>query len=125
MEQAPELASSRLVGLLAGLVLVRRTPVLFGAISLDLFAVLFGGVAALLPAIAEDRLEVGAVGLGWLRAAGGIGAAGATVVLAALAAEGESRIGGVEHVKRGYEDLLGKLSAVGARAREEPGPPDP
>jgi UDP-N-acetylglucosamine 1-carboxyvinyltransferase len=45
--------------------------------------------------------------------------AGATMVLAALAAEGESRIRGVEHVKRGYEDLLGKLSGVGARAREE------
>jgi UDP-N-acetylglucosamine 1-carboxyvinyltransferase len=44
--------------------------------------------------------------------------AGATQVLAALAAEGESRITGVEHVKRGYEDVLGKLSAVGARARE-------
>lgn len=45
--------------------------------------------------------------------------AGATLVLAALAAEGESRIGGIEHVRRGYEDLLGKLGAVGARVREE------
>jgi UDP-N-acetylglucosamine 1-carboxyvinyltransferase len=44
--------------------------------------------------------------------------AGATLVLAALAAEGESRITGVEHVKRGYEDMLGKLSGVGARIRE-------
>ena len=44
--------------------------------------------------------------------------AGATLVLAALAAEGESWISGVEHVKRGYEDLLGKLGAVGARIRE-------
>ena len=53
--------------------------------------------------------------------------AGATVVLAALAAEGESRIAGVEHVRRGYEDLLGKLSAVGAHAHEElaPSPTDP
>jgi len=47
---------------------------LFGAISLDLIAVLLGGAVALLPAIAEDRLGVGAVGLGWLRAAVGIGA---------------------------------------------------
>ena len=39
-----------------GLRLIRRTPILFGAISLDLFAVLFGGAVALLPAIAEDRL---------------------------------------------------------------------
>src|SRR5262249_19250961 len=57
-----------------GLRFVRRQPILLGAISLDLFAVLFGGAVALLPAIAEDRLGVGAVGLGWLRAATGIGA---------------------------------------------------
>jgi predicted MFS family arabinose efflux permease len=61
---------------------VRSQPVLLGAISLDLFAVLFGGAVALLPAIAKDRLGVGAVGLGWLRAASGIGAAMMTTVLA-------------------------------------------
>jgi hypothetical protein len=66
-----------------GLPFIRRQPVLFGAISLDLFAVLFGGVVALLPAIAEDRLGVGAVGLGWLRAAGGLGAGAVTLGLAA------------------------------------------
>ncbi|MGI9622647.1 MAG: MFS transporter [Acidimicrobiales bacterium] len=58
---------------LQGLRFVRRQPIVFGAITLDLFAVLFGGVIALLPAIAED-LDVGAVGLGWLRAAVGLGA---------------------------------------------------
>ncbi len=58
-----------------GLRFIRRTPILLGAISLDLFAVLFGGAVALLPAIADDRLGVDAVGLGWLRAAAGIGAA--------------------------------------------------
>jgi len=57
-----------------GVRFVRTQPILLGAISLDLFAVLFGGAVALLPAIAEDRLGVGAVGLGWLRAATGIGA---------------------------------------------------
>lgn len=67
---------------LLGFRFIRREPVLLGAISLDLFAVLFGGAVALLPAIAEDRLGVGAVGLGWLRAAGGIGAALVTIVLA-------------------------------------------
>jgi len=67
---------------LEGLRVVWRTPMLLGAISLDLFAVLFGGAVALLPAIAEDRLGVGAVGLGWLRAAGGIGAALVTLALA-------------------------------------------
>lgn len=65
-----------------GLRFIRRHAVVLGAISLDLFAVLFGGAVALLPAIAEDRLGVDAVGLGWLRAAGGIGAASVTVVLA-------------------------------------------
>ena len=65
-----------------GLRVIRRTPVLLGTISLDLFAVLFGGATALLPAIAEQRLGVGAVGLGWLRAAGGIGASITTVALA-------------------------------------------
>ncbi len=65
-----------------GLRFIRRQPMLLGAISLDLFAVLFGGAIALLPAIAEDRLHVGAVGLGWLRAAGGIGAGMVTLTLA-------------------------------------------
>ncbi len=67
---------------LEGLRFVRSQPALLGAISLDLFAVLFGGAVALLPAIAEERLGVGAVGLGWLRAAVGIGAATMTLGLA-------------------------------------------
>ena len=66
---------------LEGLRFVRHHPILLGTISLDLFAVLFGGAVALLPAIAEERLGVGAVGLGWLRAAVGIGAASVTLVL--------------------------------------------
>ena len=66
-----------------GFRVIRRSPALFGAISLDLFAVLFGGAVALLPAIAETRLGVDAVGLGWLRAAGGIGAATVTLLLSA------------------------------------------
>lgn len=64
-----------------GFRVIRRNPALLGAISLDLFAVLFGGAVALLPAIAENRLGVGAVGLGWLRAAGGVGAAIVTIVV--------------------------------------------
>ena len=67
---------------LDGLRFIRRTPILLAAISLDLFAVLFGGAVALLPAIAEERLHVGAVAFGWLRAAGGVGA----VLMAALLA---------------------------------------
>ncbi|HEY6532180.1 MAG TPA: MFS transporter, partial [Acidimicrobiales bacterium] len=64
-----------------GLRVIKANPVLLGAISLDLFAVLFGGAVALLPALAENRLGVGAVGLGWLRAATGIGAAIVTIAL--------------------------------------------
>ena len=46
--------------------------------------------------------------------------AGATLVLAALAAQGDSLISGTEHVARGYEDLVGKLGRVGARISEQP-----
>ncbi len=60
----------------------RRRPVL-GAISLDLFAVLFGGATALLPVYAADVLHVGPSGLGWLRAAPGVGAAVCGIVLSA------------------------------------------
>ena len=58
-----------------GLYFIRRTPILLAAISLDLFAVLFGGAIALLPVIAEEQLNVGDVAYGWLRASAGIGAA--------------------------------------------------
>ena len=58
-----------------GLRFVWRRKPLLGAISMDLFAVFFGGATALLPAYAIDVLHVGAVGIGWLRAAPGIGAA--------------------------------------------------
>ena len=75
-------ARQRLHDAMEGLRFVRRQPILLGAISLDLFAVLFGGAVALLPAIAEDRLGVGAVGFGWLRAAVGIGAGAVTLFLA-------------------------------------------
>ena len=68
---------------LEGLRFIRHRPVMLGAMGLDLFAVLFGGALALLPAIAEDRLGVGAIGLGWLRAGVGIGA-GATAICMSL-----------------------------------------
>jgi MFS family permease len=66
-----------------GLVFIKRTPVLLAAISLDLFAVLFGGAVALIPVIAKDRLGVGDVAYGWLRAAPGFGAAAMALLLAA------------------------------------------
>ncbi|MGD9998429.1 MAG: MFS transporter [Ilumatobacteraceae bacterium] len=77
-DQRPSLHSA-----LEGLRFIKRTPILFAAISLDLFAVLFGGAVALLPVIAEERLHVGAVGYGWLRAAPGIGAAAMALFIAA------------------------------------------
>jgi MFS family permease len=67
---------------LAGVRLIRRTRVLFGAISLDLFAVLLGGAVALLPIFAKDILEVGPTGLGLLRAAAPAGALLAALALA-------------------------------------------
>jgi MFS family permease len=67
---------------LEGLKFVRSRPVVLGAMSLDLFAVLLGGATALLPAYARDVLHVGPTGLGLLRTAPGIGAAFAAAVLA-------------------------------------------
>ncbi len=52
----------------------RQNPLFLSAITLDLFAVLFGGAVALLPIYAKDILQVGPAGLGWLRAAPGLGA---------------------------------------------------
>src|SRR6186997_2133334 len=58
----------------AGFRFVRQNPLFLSAITLDLFAVLFGGAVALLPIYAKDILQVGPAGLGWLRAAPGLGA---------------------------------------------------
>jgi len=67
---------------LEGLHFVIHTPIVLAAISLDLFAVLFGGAVALIPAVAEEQLHVGDIAYGWLRAAPGIGAATMALVLA-------------------------------------------
>jgi len=58
----------------AGFRFVRDNPLFLAAITLDLFGVLFGGAVALLPIFAKDILGVGPAGLGWLRAAPGVGA---------------------------------------------------
>jgi MFS family permease len=68
--------------LLEGLRFVCSRPIVLGAISLDLFAVLFGGATALLPAYAHDVLHAGPAGLGLLRTAPGAGAAICSVALA-------------------------------------------
>ncbi|TKW77533.1 MAG: MFS transporter [Bradyrhizobium icense] len=66
----------------AGVRFVRDNPAILGTISLDLFAVLFGGVVALLPIYARDILQTGPLGLGILRAAPAVGALFMTIVLA-------------------------------------------
>jgi MFS family permease len=58
----------------AGFAFIRRSPAIFGVISLDLFAVLLGGVTALLPVFARDVFTAGPWALGLLRAAPAIGA---------------------------------------------------
>lgn len=64
-----------------GVRFVVTRPAVFGAISLDLFAVLFGGATALLPAYARDVLGTGPSGLGLLRMAPAVGAALMAAVL--------------------------------------------
>jgi MFS family permease len=67
---------------LEGLRYLWRAKIVLGAVSLDLFAVLFGGAVALLPVYARDILRVGAAGLGILRGAPGAGAVIMAIVLA-------------------------------------------
>ncbi|HEV7704622.1 MAG TPA: MFS transporter [Gemmatimonadaceae bacterium] len=67
--------------LLGGVRFVWHTKVILAAITLDLFAVLFGGATTLLPVFAKDILHVGAEGFGWLRAAPSIGAVLVAVLL--------------------------------------------
>ena len=63
-----------------GLRFIARTPLLASALTLDMFAVLFAGVTALLPAIASDVLHVGPVGFGVLRASQSAGAVAMAVI---------------------------------------------
>lgn len=69
---------------IAGLRYVRRQPIVFGAISLDLFAVTLGSITALLPVYARDVLDVGPGGLGAMRSSLAIGAIAVALLLAAL-----------------------------------------
>jgi MFS family permease len=71
-----------LPSLFAGIAFIRRQPIVLGAISLDLFAVLFGGATALLPIYARDILHAGPAGLGLLRSAPAAGAFLMAIVLA-------------------------------------------
>jgi MFS family permease len=64
-----------------GLSYVFNNKVMLGAISLDLFAVLFGGITALIPEFTERILKVGPIGFGWLNAAIDIGSAAMIVFM--------------------------------------------
>src|SRR5215469_16066962 len=83
-ETTPTTGADRLQTLTAGISYVRSHRVVLGAISLDLFAVLFGGAAALLPIYARDILYVGPAGLGLMRSSPAIGATIVGLILGRL-----------------------------------------
>ena len=68
--------------LFAGINFIRRNPLILGAISLDMFAVLLAGATALLRIFARDVFNVGPLGLGLLRAAPAVGALAMALTLA-------------------------------------------
>jgi MFS family permease len=73
-QQVAQKAEGALATVLAGFKFIRHEPVVLGAISLDLFAVLLGGAVALMPIYARDILQIDSFGLGLLRSAPGAGA---------------------------------------------------
>ncbi|HQU42934.1 MAG: MFS transporter [Planctomycetia bacterium 21-64-5] len=81
-KHAATASASTSKALLAGFRFVWRNKIVLAAITLDMFAVLLGGAVALLPVYAEDILQVGAQGLGWLRTAPAVGALVFSFVLA-------------------------------------------
>src|SRR5262249_61069854 len=80
----------RVEGVFAGFRYIRSRPILLGAMSLDLFAVLLGGVTALLPIYARDILQAGPWALGLLRSAPAVGALATSIVLARRAIGGSA-----------------------------------
>jgi len=78
---APKKEPISLASLFAGVHFIFQRPILLGAISLDLFAVLLGGATALLPVYARDILHTGPQGLGLLRSATAMGALLMTIIL--------------------------------------------
>ena len=97
-----QVARASLGTALDGIRFIARSPIVAGAITLDLFAVLFGGATALLPAFADGIFHVGAPGLGLLRGADGVGAA----LVAALVARRPVR-------RRIGATLLGAVAVFG------------
>lgn len=83
-DQRIERTPTTLSTLLGGFSYIWKEKIVLGAITLDLFAVLLGGAVALLPVYARDILDVGEAGLGLLRAAPGVGAIVAIVLITAF-----------------------------------------
>jgi predicted MFS family arabinose efflux permease len=81
--QAPQ-GGGMLASLAGGVRFVFSQPILLGALSLDLFAVLFGGAVALLPIFARDILGTDEIGFGFLRAAPALGSVVVSLLLARL-----------------------------------------
>jgi MFS family permease len=81
-QPAINVANPTAESLLDGARFVRDNKLILAAISLDLFAVLFGGATALLPIYAVDVLHTGASGLGWLRGASSVGSVTMALILA-------------------------------------------
>ena len=81
-QKSVQSSTTTLERIVDGIVYMRQRPILFGAISLDLFAMLLGGTTALLPIFARDVLHTGPAGLGFLRMAPAMGAAIVAIVLA-------------------------------------------
>ena len=88
-----ETGTSALQRAMAGLRYLRTQPIVLGAITLDLFAVLLGGVNALLPVFSRDILHVGPAGLGVLRSTFAVGAITTSLVLAQLAEQRQPHAG--------------------------------
>ena len=118
--------ATRFERVVEGVQFVRSRPVVLGAISLDLFAVLLGGATALLPVYARDILHVGPQGLGQMRSATAVGAAAMALLFSvrplsknvgvkmlwAVAAYGAATV--LFGISRNYALSLGALALVGA-----------
>jgi len=101
VREGPSLSPT--AALAEGFAFLRRTPMLLAIMGLDMFAVLLGGAVYLLPVFAKDILDVGATGLGLLRAAPGAGALCTALVMAHL-----------PPMKRAGRNLLVAVAGFGA-----------
>lgn len=105
IERKPEPIS--VASLFLGFRFIWSKPIILGSFSLDLFAVLFGGVLALLPVFARDILHTEAWGLGLLRSSPALGALSMSIVLANFPLRGA-----VGHILFGVVGIYGLSSAV-------------